>query len=158
MDAARETQEIQASESACFGAVADVRAYPLWASDIRSVEVLTEDAEGRPLEVAFRAAAFGRSSCYSLAYDYSDAPHVLRWHQISGDITALLEGSYHFAPAATGSTLVTYEIEAELIVPMPSFLKRRAEVKIVRTALEDLARRVGELERNRGRIAVEDHH
>ena len=29
--------------------------------------------------MTFRAAAFGRSTSYTLAYDYAEAPHVLAW-------------------------------------------------------------------------------
>ena len=33
-------------------------------------------------------------------------------------------------------------VEADLVVPIPGFVKRRAETRIIRTALEDLRRRV----------------
>jgi len=39
--------------------------------------VLERDTLGRPLDVEFRAAAFGRSTTYALHYDYSRAPEVL---------------------------------------------------------------------------------
>ena len=48
--------------------------------------------------VTFRAAAFGRSTSYTLAYDYSEAPGVLAWVQTEGDITSKLDGRYVFAP------------------------------------------------------------
>ena len=52
-------------------------------SDLKSVDVLERDGDGRPLEVEFRAAAFGRSTTYTLRYDYSRAPDELAWHQIA---------------------------------------------------------------------------
>ena len=35
-------------------------------------------------------------------------------------------------------TDVTYELVVELVVPLPSFVKRRAESRIVHTALREL--------------------
>ena len=34
-----------------------------------------------------------------------------------------------------------YHLEADLVMPIPGFVKRRAESRIIRTALEDLRRR-----------------
>ena len=43
------------------------------------------------------------------------------------------------APAdAGGRTLVTYHLAVDLIVPLPGFVKRRAEQKIIHTALREL--------------------
>jgi ribosome-associated toxin RatA of RatAB toxin-antitoxin module len=141
MDATSDSKEIPASIDACFQAVIDVESYPTWASDVREVSVLERDAQGRPTRVAFRTGAFGRSASYSLAYDYSDAPHSLSWSQVEGDITSRMDGRYTFVPGPNDMTRVTYELAAELVVPLPSFVKRRAEVKIIRTALDDLAER-----------------
>jgi ribosome-associated toxin RatA of RatAB toxin-antitoxin module len=142
MDATADSKEIAASVNACFEAVVDVESYPTWASDVRSVQIVDRDAAGRPLVVAFRTGAFGRSASYTLRYDYSDAPHSISWSQVDGDITSRMDGRYTFDEGANGTTQVTYELVAELVVPLPSFVKRRAEVKIIRTALDDLAERV----------------
>ncbi|HLK45967.1 MAG TPA: SRPBCC family protein, partial [Acidimicrobiales bacterium] len=100
---------------------------------------------GRPLVATFRAAAFGRSSTYSLRYDYGDAPHVLSWGMVEGDITSKLDGSYRFEPSDGGGTLVTYQLEVELVVPIPGFVKQRAAQKIQRTALQELKARAESL-------------
>ncbi|MGC9155392.1 MAG: SRPBCC family protein [Ferrimicrobium sp.] len=142
MDITSDSKEIPASVDACFQAVVEVESYPTWASDVRSVQVVEHDAVGRPLRVAFRTGAFGRSASYTLLYDYSDAPHSISWSQVAGDITSKMDGRYTFDRGANQTTQVTYELSAELIVPLPSFVKRRAEVKIIRTALDDLAERV----------------
>lgn len=133
---------MRAPPERCFAAVADVEHYPEWAVDIKSVEVLERDGEGRPAVVAFRAAAFGRSTHYRLAYDYSRAPTELSWHQLQGDITSQLEGAYRFEPTEDGDTEVTYQLAAALSVPIPGFVKRRAEGRIVQTALGELKARI----------------
>jgi len=121
--------------------------YPEWAADVKEAMVLERDSEGRPRVVRFRAAAFGRSTSYTLAYDYSQAPKVLSWVEIQGDLTRHLDGSYVFEPAGPGETRVSYHLEVELKVPIPGFVKRRAESRVRRSALLDFERRVEELSR-----------
>jgi ribosome-associated toxin RatA of RatAB toxin-antitoxin module len=114
--------------------------YPTWATDLKAAEVVTRDDDGRPLDVAFRAAAMGRSTSYVLRYDYSRAPDVLAWRLVEGDITRKLDGRYELAPVDgdAESTQVTYHLEVDLLVPLPGFVKRRAEGRIVTTALRSL--------------------
>jgi uncharacterized membrane protein len=108
-----------------------------WVSELKRIGVLARDAAGRPLEVEFRAAAFGRSTTYTLVYDYSRAPEILSWHQIKGDVTAELNGQYRFEPASEG-TLLTYDLEVELSVPIPAFVRSRAAHRIQSQALREL--------------------
>jgi len=92
--------------------------------------------------VAFRAAAFGRSTNYTLVYDYSKAPEQFGWVQRSGDLTDRLDGFYRFVEAPGGGTEITYQLVAELRVPLPGFIKRRAEGNILHAAIRDLKARV----------------
>jgi uncharacterized protein YndB with AHSA1/START domain len=114
--------------------------YPTWALDLKSATVVSTDGEGRALEVAFRAAAMGRSTSYTLRYDYGEAPRVLAWRQIQGDVTRKLDGSYVLTPVDgdPDRTEVTYHLEVELIIPLPGFVKRRAEGRLLSTALRSL--------------------
>jgi ribosome-associated toxin RatA of RatAB toxin-antitoxin module len=133
---------VAAPPERCFAVAADLEHYPEFFNDIKEVEVKERDAQGRPLLVTFRAAAFGRSTSYTLAYDYSDAPHTLAWKLTEGDITTKLDGSYVFDPGVGGGTDVTYHLEAELRVPIPGFIKMRATSRIMSYALRDLKARV----------------
>lgn len=128
---------VNAPPETVYGVVTDFERYIEWVSDLKKIEVLERDAEGRPLEIEFRAAAFGRSTTYTLHYDYSRAPDVLAWHQTRGDLTETLNGQYRFEPAPEG-TLVTYDLEVELSVPIPSFVKSRAAYRIQDQALREL--------------------
>lgn len=139
-DHAVERTTIDAPPARCFEVALDFESYAEWARDIKEVEVISRDAEGRGTVVRFRAAAMGRSTTYLLGYDYDQAPEVLSWRLLDGDITRRLDGSYRFT-AAEGDpdrTEVVYELDVELVVPLPSFVKRRAETKIVHTALREL--------------------
>jgi ribosome-associated toxin RatA of RatAB toxin-antitoxin module len=133
---------VTATPARCFEVSSDIEAYPQWASDIKEVTIESRDDEGRPELVTFRAAAFGRSTSYTLAYDYSEAPQVLSWVQTRGDITAKLDGRYVFAPGGDGRTEVTYHLEVEMKVPLPGFIKMRAQSRIMSIALRELKARV----------------
>jgi len=133
---------VSADPARCFEVSADIASYPMWAADIKEVTIVERDAEDRPSVVTFRAAAFGRSTSYTLAYDYTEAPGVLAWVQTEGDITAKLDGRYVFAPAAGGGTEITYHLEVEMKVPLPGFIKMRAQSRIMSIALRDLKKQV----------------
>lgn len=133
---------MRATPEQCFGVVTDFPRYPDWAADIKSVTVEDTDGQGRATSVTFRAAAFGRSTTYTLDYDYAEAPGRLSWVLSHGDITSRLDGAYEFESLDDGETEVTYHLDVELRVPIPGFVKRRAESRIVGTALRELKARV----------------
>src|SRR4051794_18063857 len=131
---------IAASPDRLFEVVTDFEHYTDWARDLKHVEVLSRDEEGRGVEVRYRAAAMGRSTSYTLKYDYSGAPGSLPWVLQRGDIMRRLDGSYEFhaVDGDPGSTEVVYRLDVELVVPLPTFVKRRAETKIMHNALREL--------------------
>jgi ribosome-associated toxin RatA of RatAB toxin-antitoxin module len=139
---ATEHTSVTAPPERCFAVAADIERYPEWAADIKEVMVHERDDQGRPVLVTFRAAAFGRSTSYTLAYDYGEAPRVLAWRLTRGDITTKLDGSYTFEAADGGGTDVLYHLEVELRVPIPGFIKMRAQSRIMATALRELKARV----------------
>ncbi|TML64116.1 MAG: cyclase [Actinobacteria bacterium] len=140
-DRATERMRVAAPPDELFAVVTDFERYPEWAVDIKHVQVLERDSEGRGVRVAFRAAAMGRSTSYTLAYDYSKAPAELSWALERGDITRRLDGTYVFDPTPDGATEVTYKLAVELVVPLPGFIKSRAEGRILANALRDLKAR-----------------
>jgi ribosome-associated toxin RatA of RatAB toxin-antitoxin module len=141
---ATETIVVGADPATLFAVTVDLADYPEWVADLKSVTVTEVDDQGRPIVATFRAAAFGRSTTYTLRYDYAEAPHVLSWVMVEGDITSKLDGSYRFDPAE-GGTLVTYQLEVELRVPIPGFVKHRAAQRIQTTALRELKARAESL-------------
>ena len=132
---------MRAAPARIYDVVTDFERYPEWAADIKAVEIVERDPEGRAAEVAYRAAAFGRSTNYTLRYDYGKAPEQLSWVLVKGDLTSKLDGEYHFEPSGD-DTEVVYHLVAELKVPIPGFVKRRAQGRIMSTALRHLKARV----------------
>lgn len=142
-DVATEHTTIDAPPQTCFDVAVDFESYPEWARGIKEVEVVTRDSQERGTVVRFRAAAMGRSTTYLLGYDYGQAPGELSWRLLQGDITRKLDGRYVFgAGAEEGTTDVVYELEVELVIPLPNFVKRRAEGLIMTSALPELKARV----------------
>ena len=140
---AREQTTINAPVEQCFRTLVDFETYPEWAGDLKQATVVSYDDDERPLVVEYRAAAMGRSTTYRLQYDYEGAPNRLGWELLSGDLERELDGHYELQPGVdAGTTDVVYELAVDLIVPIPGFVKRRAEARIIKTALSELKARV----------------
>ena len=140
VDSGSESVVVMAGLDACFSVATDFENYPEWAHDVKQTTVLTRDASGRPTVVEFRAPALGRSTHYTLEYDYAQAPNKLSWHMSDGDIMRSIIGSYAFEPAGS-DTRITYDLSVELVIPLPGFVKRRAEMRILAT-LKELKTRI----------------
>jgi ribosome-associated toxin RatA of RatAB toxin-antitoxin module len=139
-DQAIQRATISVSPQRLYETVTDFDRYLDWVQDLKAVEVVSRDAEGRAVEVRYRAAAMGRSTSYVLRYDYSGAPATLAWKLVEGDIMGILDGSYEFNPVEGDPerTDVLYRLTVELVAPLPAFVKRRAESKILHNALREL--------------------
>ena len=62
----------------------------------------------------------GRSTSYTLRYDYAEAPDVLAWKLVEGDIMRKLDGSYVLAAGRRRPRQhrrSTYHLEVDLLVP-----------------------------------------
>ena len=144
VDQTTERTIIAATPDACYAAAIDFERYPEWASDVKMARILSRDDDGRAVDVEFRAAAMGRSTTYTLRYFYGANPRRLAWRLQKGDITRRLDGEYEFLPVTSdpSSCEVVYHLAVDLSVPVPGFVKRRAEARIVRTAVSDFTRHV----------------
>ena len=144
VDQTTERTIISATPDACYAAAIDFERYPEWATDVKMARILSRDDDGRAVDVEFRAAAMGRSTTYTPRYFYGANPRRLAWRLQTGDITRRLDGEYEFLPVPNDpeSTEVVYHLAVDLSVPLPGFVKRRAEARIVRTAVSDFTRHV----------------
>lgn len=143
---AAERTEIDASPEACFAVAIDFERYPEWASDVKEATIVAHDDQNRGGDVAFRVAAMGRSTSYTLRYSYGSNPLRMSWRLTEGDVIERIDGEYEFVPIGDGSRCeVLYYVSIDMLVPLPGFVKRRAEAKILHTAMDDLKRRVESL-------------
>jgi uncharacterized membrane protein len=135
-ETATEIITIDAPPDAVWAIAIDLERYPEWARDIKAVTIHEADEQGRPSQVEFRTSALGRSTHYTLQYRYSDEPRQLGWSMIRGDIQRSIDGAFTFIPTPDGKTEVRYALAIDLVVPLPGFVKRRAEVRILNTVRE----------------------
>ena len=134
---AHENITVDASPEACWIVATEFERYPSWAKDVKQVDVLERDSEGRGAKVEYRVAGLGRSIRYVLSYDYSEAPSGFSWTLLEGDILRRLDGRYGFE-ADGSSTRVTYDLVVDVSIPLPGLIKRRAAGMIMGTALREL--------------------
>ena len=109
-ESATQTITIGAPPDHCFAVATDFPRYPEWAKDVKEAVVQETDEQGRATTVEFRASALGRSTHYTLGYDYSAAPDKLSWKLIRGDIMrAIVSGHAAFSSTANraGAVIVS---------------------------------------------------
>ena len=137
---------VEAPPARCFEVITDFVQYPDWASDIKEVKILRQDSDGMGSLVEYRAAAIGRSISYTLEYFYGKDPLRCAWQLSSGELLRLLTGKYEFAPSPgdPNITLVTYKLAVELAVPLPGFVRRRLETRVIHAAIDDFRCRAEE--------------
>ena len=139
---ATERMVVSADPARCFEISADIATLSVWAADIKEVTVVERDAEGRPSLVTFRAAAFGRSTSYTLAYDYAEAPRCPGLgadrgrHHVQARRSLRLRR--HLGRGDRGDVPPRGGDEG----PLPGFIKMRAQSRIMSIALRDLKARV----------------
>ncbi len=134
-ETATETITIAAPLEQVWAIAIDLEKYPVWTHDVKDVVISTRDDLGRPSQVEFRTSALGRSTHYTLSYDYAE-PNVLAWTMVKGDIQRSIDGAFKFNPTPEGETHVQYDLAIELVVPLPGFVKRRAERRILNAIKE----------------------
>jgi ribosome-associated toxin RatA of RatAB toxin-antitoxin module len=101
---------ISAAPSEVMAVIADFAAYPEWAKEFRSVEVLETGPDGRARDVRFDIDAGIIKDSYTLRYAWTGDESV-SWELVDGTLLTELSGSYALAPhhqAGKLATAVTY--------------------------------------------------
>jgi ribosome-associated toxin RatA of RatAB toxin-antitoxin module len=133
--------EVFATPREVLEVISDFEAYPDWVGNMEDVQVLERDRRGRGSVVAFRLRTPVMTADYTLAYRYAPRDGGVSWTYREGTLDDL-SGSYDLEALDDGTTRVTYRLDVELGMPLPGLVKRQAARQIVRSALNDLKRRV----------------
>ena len=80
--------------------IADFAAYPAWADQVKTVEVLDTDAAGRPERVRFQMDAGPIKDNYTLDYSWAPDGRSVSWTLVKGQIQKAQNGSYALAGGA----------------------------------------------------------
>jgi Polyketide cyclase / dehydrase and lipid transport len=125
---------------AVMSVIADLPAYPEWASGVRSAQVLEVAADGRPSLVRITLDAGIIKDTYVLRYAW-DGDTRVRWQLVQpGSMISEMTGGYLLTDRGE-DTEVTFDLTVGLRIPVLSMLKRRAEKAIIDTALSGLRQR-----------------
>jgi hypothetical protein len=76
-----------------------------------------------------------------LSYEWPKDRRSVRWSLVSSSLLRSLDGVYRLASKGSG-TDVTYELTVDIAIPMIGLLKRKAERRLIDSALKDLKKRV----------------
>jgi len=140
-DATSSSITIAAAPEQVMAVIADFDAYPTWAEQVKSVEILDSDADGRAERVRFTMDAGPIKDSYTLDYRWAGDGRSVSWTLVKGQIQKAQDGSYAL-DGGPDSTTVTYSLAVDLNIPMIGMLRRKAEKVIIDTALKGLKRRV----------------
>lgn len=130
-----DSTSIAADAATVFGVITDLEAYPDWAEGMLEAEILTRDDAGLPDQARFRVDARVAEVEYVLAYTYDG--HDVSWTLVEGETISQLDGAYELAER-DGLTHVRYTLEADIEMPVPGFLKKRATRTILDQGLRGL--------------------
>lgn len=131
---------IAAEPQTVMDAILRIEDYPRWQPDVREVDVLERDTQGRPSRARFVIDARLLTATYTLDYTYE--VDGVRWTLDSSEQLRKLDGSYRVNGGTDGTTTVRYELTADPAISVPRFMRRKASEHIVRGALDGLKRRV----------------
>jgi uncharacterized membrane protein len=106
------TATIDAPIDEVFAVAADVEHSPEWQPEIKEVEVLERDADGRQVLVRTVTNGGVRDLRADLEFSYEE-PGSIRWTQARGDLKSI-DGSWEFEDVGDGSTRATYEMTVDL--------------------------------------------
>ena len=136
----KDSIDIEATTDEILAVACDFESYPDWNAEVKSVEVLEADEEGRPTQVAWKVDARIKTVGYVLEYDYSSLPDSYSWQLVEGDVKQL-RGTYAF-DEFDDVTDVSYELTLDPGFPVPGLLRRQGERRLKEAALDELKRRV----------------
>lgn len=140
-DRVKESILIKADASAIYDVIADFDSYPEWQEEFRSVEVLETDADGWGTKVRYQLSALGIATDLVLEYVYEDTR--MTWKLVESDKLQRLDGAYTLDDRGDGTTEMTYELEVESTIPLPSMIRKQLARKIVRQGLDGVKQRLG---------------
>ena len=132
--------DVDATAEELMAIVSDLESYPDWLPDVKGVEVLGTDSEGRPTASTMTVDVTIKEVTYTLDYEYDGVERMSWTSRPGGDVKSII-GSYAFEINDDGGTTVTYDLAIDPGFPVPGFLLKRAAKHITAAAIEGLKAR-----------------
>jgi ribosome-associated toxin RatA of RatAB toxin-antitoxin module len=140
-DKTSQTIYIDADPSTVMDVIADIGSYPDWIAEYHETEVLEIDSDGYPSTARLVLDASVLKDTMVFSYVWPADRKSVTWSLVSSSLLKALDGTYRLSPKGAG-TDVTYELSVDLVIPMIGLLKRKAERRLIDSALKDLKKRV----------------
>ncbi|MEI6648338.1 MAG: SRPBCC family protein [Actinomycetes bacterium] len=122
----------------------DIAGYPDWSTAIKSVEVLATDGAGRATKAKIVIDAGVMRDTVTLDYDWAQAPGRLEFSLDDADLLTEMTGAYLVEDIGEDQTKVTYELKVGLSMPVPSMMRKKAELATIDLALSQLKKKIEE--------------
>ena len=129
---------IEGSASHILEILIDVENYPQWAAAIKSVEVLSRDAENRVISAEMMVDAGVMKDRIILDFNWSALPDQLSFTLQEGDQLQEMNGLYTLSSEGDLATKVDYQLILAISLPIPAFMIRKVEMSIVDQSLRQL--------------------
>jgi ribosome-associated toxin RatA of RatAB toxin-antitoxin module len=141
---ARTTSDIviDAPADKIMSVIADFPSYPVWATGVKTADIVSTTADGRAEQVHFVLDATPIRDEYDLGYVW-DGDRTVSWSlAAAGSMLKSMDGAYVLEPVDGDRTRVTYQLAVDVSVPLLGMLKRKAEKVVIDTALKGLKKQV----------------
>lgn len=135
---ARQSLLVHANVSDVFAVLADVEKYPAWMDGVREIQVHEVSAQGNPLEVIMTLEGMGFRDTLTLKYQWGE-DHV-SWQLSNASVVTKLHGTFSLQAEGT-DTLVDYELDADVNIALPGFMKQAGIANIVKATMHNLKAR-----------------
>lgn len=135
---ASQTLLIHAPLPSVFRNLADVESYPSWMDGVNEIQVMRIDVDGRPIELTMALEGMGFRDTLTLAYQWGEN-HV-SWTLISASMVTKLHGTFRLEQQGD-DTLVDYQLDADINVAIPGFMKQAGIANIVKVTVQNLKAR-----------------
>lgn len=135
---ASQTLLIHAPMSSVYQILADVESYPSWMDGVNEIQVIRIDAEGRPTELTMALEGMGFRDTLTLQYLWGE--HHVSWSLLKATVVTKLHGTFSLAQQGSG-TLVEYQLDADINVSIPTFMKQAGISNIVKATVQNLKAR-----------------
>ena len=139
-DEASRTVTVAAPIDTVLATVRDIASEPEWVAEIRTVEILESDSDGRPLQAHLTASAPVGTDEYTLAYTHRD--DGLSWSLVSGKLQTGQDASYTLRAVDDAHTEVTFDLKISHNLPLPGFLRRKVIGDLASNRVKGLTKRV----------------
>jgi ribosome-associated toxin RatA of RatAB toxin-antitoxin module len=130
---------VEATPEEILAVIADVESTPTWSPQYQKAEILETYPDGRPKQVKMTIKTVGISDDLIVEYTWTDSS--ASWTLLSANALKSQRGKYTLTPDGD-KTKVRFDLELELVIPLPGFLLKKATKGAMETATDGLRKQV----------------